>query len=90
MNNGDEERRWELLTFYLRTKKIYIANFSAFFFIGTTSNVGIQFFGTSCVTKTRIFKAPKGGFQRNSLNIFRISMDQRYQVLFDYYYYYYY
>ena len=71
-------------------KNIYCKLFCFFFFIGTTSNVGIQFFGTSCVTKTRIFKAPKGGFQRNSLNIFRISMDQRYQVLFDYYYYYYY
>uniref|UniRef100_A0A7M5VDM8 PLAT domain-containing protein n=3 Tax=Clytia hemisphaerica TaxID=252671 RepID=A0A7M5VDM8_9CNID len=42
---------------------------------GTSSRVGIQMFGTSCVTKTRVLKTPQS-FQRNSLDIFRISLDQ--------------
>ena len=46
------------------------------FFVGTTSRVGIQIFGTSCATKVRVIKTDNS-FQRNAIDIFRISVDKR-------------
>ena len=51
-------------------------NDAGIFFIGTTARVGIQIFGTSCATKVRVIKTDNS-FQRNAVDIFRISVDKR-------------
>ena len=44
---------------------------------GTSAKVGLKILGTQCATKARILQG-ENCFQRNGLDIFRISLDRRY------------
>ena len=46
---------------------------------GTSAKVGLKILGTQCATKARILQG-ENCFQRNGLDIFRISLDRRYRL----------
>lgn len=47
---------------------------------GTSAKVGLKILGTQCATKARILQG-ESCFQRNGLDIFRMSLDRRYPML---------